>query len=135
FNPADVAKCPPVSSGQKIIPGSVTAASSSGGVGETLRDAKELFNTGTAFYKENKFSEALERYQRALEIQELLAPESLDVAASYNNIGSVYQDQGKPPEALELYQRSLAIRERLAPESLDVAASYNNIGLVYDAQG
>jgi tetratricopeptide (TPR) repeat protein len=64
-------------------------------------------------------------YQKALEIQKRLAPDSLDVAASYNNIGFVLKSQGNLKGALVEYQKALEIRKRLVPDSLAVATSYN----------
>jgi hypothetical protein len=43
---------------------------------------------------------ALINFQRALAIQEQLAPDSLTMATIYNNIGSVLKDQGDLDEAL-----------------------------------
>ena len=53
----------------------------------------------------------MKQYQRALAIQEVKAPNSLDVAKSYNNIGNVLYNKGDLDEALEQYQRALAIKE------------------------
>jgi tetratricopeptide (TPR) repeat protein len=74
-------------------------------------------------------------YQKALEVQKRLAPDSLTVATSYNNIGAVLRSQGNLEGALVEYQKALEIEERLAPDSLTVATFYNNIGLVLKSQG
>jgi tetratricopeptide (TPR) repeat protein len=77
----------------------------------------------------------LEQYQRALTIREVEAPNSLDVAGSYNNFGLVLKDKGYLDGALEQYQRALAIKDVKAPNSLDVAASSNNIGMFLRNKG
>ena len=75
----------------------------------------------------------MKEYQCALAIKGVKAPNSLDLAASYNNIGLVLYNKGDLNGALEQYQRALAIRDIKAPNSLTVAKSYNNIGAVlYD---
>ena len=101
----------------------------------TLEDARLASEKWIALHNEGKFEEALASSQKSLAIRERLAPDSLDVAQSYNNMGVVYKSQGKFSEALDQHKKSLAIRERLAPDSLDVAHSYNNIGKVYESQG
>jgi len=88
-----------------------------------LELANQFCRSGTSLYNEGKLAEALNQYQKSLAIRERLAPNSLDVAMSYNNIGNAYLSQGKLAEALNQYQKSLAIRERFAPNSLDVAMS------------
>ncbi|CAJ1966087.1 unnamed protein product [Cylindrotheca closterium] len=81
--------------------------------------------------------DALEQYQRALEIRvKALGPEHPDTASTYNNIGVVFQNQGKYEDALEQYQRALEIRVKaLGPEHPDTASTYNNMGIVFQNQG
>lgn len=109
----------------------------SGGASETLEDASRLYNEGNSFYEERKYSEALKQYKKSFEIYKRLAPNSLDLASSYDSIGNVYQAQGEEvdndeqlEEALEMYEKSLAIREVQAPGSLAVAESYHKIGVL-----
>jgi tetratricopeptide (TPR) repeat protein len=90
---------------------------------------------GLVLKSQGNLEGALVEYQKALEIQKRLAPDSLDVATSYNNIGLVLYSQGNLEGALVEYQTALEIRKRLAPDSLDVTTSYNNIGLVLYSQG
>ena len=65
--------------------------------------------------QQGKLEEVLEQYRRALDIQEKRAPDSLDVAHSYNNIESVLAEQDTLEEALEQYGQALKIQEEKAP--------------------
>jgi tetratricopeptide (TPR) repeat protein len=94
-----------------------------------------LVQEGISHYERGDLPAALASFQKGLEIQERLAPDSLAVAGSYNNIGSVLGSQGDLPAALASIRKALEIRKRLVPDSLDLAASYNNIGLVLNSQG
>jgi tetratricopeptide (TPR) repeat protein len=54
---------------------------------------------------------ALVEYQKALKIQERLAPNSLDVAKLCINIGFVLNSQGNLPAALASFRKALEIRK------------------------
>jgi CHAT domain-containing protein len=72
---------------------------------------------------------AVERYRRALLLEEQLAPESLAVAYTLHELGwAVWSGQSRFWEAEEHFKRALSIRERLAPESLDHADSLYRLG-------
>ena len=100
----------------------------------TSKDAT-IANQGIKHYHKGELKRALRCFRKALEIQEREAPNSLDVANSYNNIGGVVKDQGDLEGALKEYRKALEIQEREAPNSLTVARSYNNIGVVLKGQG
>ena len=104
---------------------------------ETELFADVYHNLGYALYGQAFYQEALEYYEKALEIREkVLGKEHPDTAATYNNIAGVYQDQGNYGEALEYYRKALEIKEKvLGREHPYTAATYNNIALVYQDQG
>ncbi|MCP4592719.1 MAG: tetratricopeptide repeat protein [bacterium] len=77
----------------------------------------------------------LDAYQRAFEIQQKLAANSLDLAISLNNLAFVAQRRGDLEQALNFHQLALEIWEKLAPDSLLVAYSVNNLGRVARDRG
>jgi tetratricopeptide (TPR) repeat protein len=66
----------------------------------------------------------------ALSIREQKAPDSLDLAGTYNNLGAVFDRQKQWGESLRYYKKALAIREQKAPDSLVLAYTYNSLGRV-----
>lgn len=84
-----------------------------------------------------KYRKALEYYNRALKIRQLIQNEnSLDTAVCYNEIGRVYNRLGDFDKALKYFNMAFKIRLSVLGESdPDTAASYNNIGCVYDSLG
>ena len=92
---------------------------------------------GMIHARQGNYNEAVEYYEKSLEIYKKSLPENHpSLAASYNNIGSVYKSMGEYSKALEYYEKSLEISEKSLPENHpSLATSYNNIGLVYDSMG
>jgi tetratricopeptide (TPR) repeat protein len=91
---------------------------------------------GFVYNSQKKYKEALEYYQKDLNISlQMIGKNHPDTATTYGNIGSVYDSQEKYKEALEYYQKSLDIQlQTIGKNHPDTAISYNNIGLVYDSQ-
>lgn len=84
------------------------------------------------------YERALEYYQRAKEIFEMIKDE-VGLAKAYNNIGLVYDVSGKYKMAIEYYNASVEIQQKVydqdpgSPKSIKMLALlYNNIGVVYD---
>jgi tetratricopeptide (TPR) repeat protein len=82
---------------------------------------------------QGKYAEAIEFYEKALEIdQKTLPANHPSLATSYNNIGAVYKDMGEYSKALSYYEKALEIQQKTLPANHpDLATSYNNIGDVY----
>jgi CHAT domain-containing protein/Tfp pilus assembly protein PilF len=97
--------------------------------------SSDLAAMGNVALNRGDLSAARDYHTQALRIRERLAPDSLDVAASFYGLGGVAYAQGDLPMAQEYLVRSLSIRERLAPDSLDVAASVTRLGNVAYRQG
>ena len=71
---------------------------------------------------------AKDYFQKALAIQERLAPGSMEVSFTLNFLGLMALNQGDVAGAKDYFQKALAIRERLAPVSLDLANSLMSLG-------
>lgn len=100
--------------------------------------AADLHELGLAAYTRGELAAAQDYHSQALAIRERLAPNSLDVAASFNSLGNAAWSRGDLADleaAHDYYNRALVIRERLAPDSLEVAASFNNLGNVASTRG
>src|SRR5207253_2150796 len=74
-----------------------------------LAVARAISALGKSSSDRGDLSGAREHYQRALAIQEKLAPASLDVAGSLSGLGIVADAQGNLAGAREYHQRALAI--------------------------
>jgi tetratricopeptide (TPR) repeat protein len=105
---------------------------------EKQEEVANLYNfMGYGFDELANYEEALNYYQKALEIREkALGKKHPDTATNYNNIGAIYSNQGDYDKALEYYQTALDIHEKaLGKEYPDTATNYNNIGAIYSNQG
>jgi tetratricopeptide (TPR) repeat protein len=67
----------------------------------------------------------------ALSIREQKAPDTLDLAGTYNNLGVVFDSLKQWDEAQRYYKMALAIQEQNAPDSLVLAYTYNSLGRVF----
>ena len=97
-------------------------------------------STGSVLDDQGKYPEALEYYNKPLEIKAKVHGQDRPlVASTYNNIGEVYRHQAKYLEALEMYDKSLKIEikvhspdHQLGPEHPGTAATQKNIGIVLE---
>jgi len=92
---------------------------------------------GTIHDGQGNYNEAVEYYEKSLEISKKSLPANhSSLAILYNNIGLVYKSMGEYSKALEYYEKDLEISKKSLPENHpDLATSYNNIGLVYKSMG
>lgn len=90
-------------------------------------------NLGRAYQSLEKYKEAMEFYNKSLQIRiEILGKNHLDVATVYNNIGDQYQEQGLYDKSLENHLEAIKIRKHLVGENhIDTGYSYHNIAMVY----
>ncbi|MCL2569229.1 MAG: tetratricopeptide repeat protein [Oscillospiraceae bacterium] len=104
---------------------------------KTILTALLYHEVGVGFFHEGIYAKALELYEKALAIREvLLGREHLAAASSYNNIGHVYVQLGDDSNAREWFGRALAICETiLGEEHPDTATVYNNLAGAYAHQG
>ncbi len=103
---------------------------------ETAETAKSLGNIGNVLASRGRHDEALEHYERALEIQqEVLDPGHVDLARTLGNIGNLLQSTGDLDAALEYHRRALVIWKRDAPQSLELAYTFGNIAIALQSTG
>ncbi len=102
-----------------------------------LLRAQLVHNDGGLLYRQGDYAGALDRYRRALEMQEqLLGPDDPLVAMTYNHLGNVMIMQGDLVNAREYCRRSLELRRRtLGERHPKVAASLNNLAVIAYQQG
>ncbi|WP_426754006.1 tetratricopeptide repeat protein [Myxococcus sp. Y35] len=83
-------------------------------VGPAEEVAAQLENhLGVVHFGEGLLPQALEHYQRALDIRErVLGPEHLETGKVLSNLALVYVRQGRVRDALPLYERTLDIQRR-----------------------
>jgi tetratricopeptide (TPR) repeat protein len=100
-------------------------------------DARLTGNLGILRQSQGRFDEAIELYERALQLhQKQYGEVSIAVANNINDLALVYEIQGKYDKAVQYHRRAMAIREQLGgPRHPEVAASHNNIGLALRNQG
>ncbi|CAF1072341.1 unnamed protein product [Rotaria sp. Silwood1] len=99
---------------------------------ETVR-ASRFYYLGEIKCHKGNYTEALEFYQKSLEIREKCLPSNHpDLAATYNGIGLIHDNMGEYAKALEFYQKSLDIQQTsISSNQPKLAETYNNIGAVY----
>jgi adenylate cyclase len=88
---------------------------------------------GLAHVSLNNFKDALENYDRAIEISEELNDQK-SIAANLNNIGLVYQGQGSYSRALTYFNKALILFEKIESKK-GMANTTGNIGNIYFEQG
>ena len=99
--------------------------------GSSDPELSKLYNKlGVNYYMLGEFDIALENYNEALRLNELIYEEKgLTDAELYNNIGIIYKLKGDFVEALDFYNRSIALKEEfLEPDDPNLASTYTNLG-------
>jgi tetratricopeptide (TPR) repeat protein len=102
---------------------------------EDEKELARIYNQiGYIKSKQSDHSNAKAFYQKAVEIQEKMRPETyLDLATTYCNIGLLFTNMEDSSQARVFHQKALVIREKLLDKNHpDLATTYNNIGLVCD---
>ena len=86
-------------------------------------------NTACVYEKQNRFDEALIKFQEELRIyKEHLPSKYSSIAETVNNIGLVYGKQNRFDEALIKYEEALRIyKETLPSNHSSIASTINNI--------
>jgi tetratricopeptide (TPR) repeat protein len=93
-----------------------TAAPAFGQTNET-----DLINKGMDFYNQDKFEEAIQAYDKVIEIN----PRN---AEAYNNKGTALGVLGKYSEALQAFEKAKTINS-------SYAEAWYNMGVIFDLQG
>ena len=89
-------------------------------------------NIGLVYQQQGKNEEALDQYNRALDIRiRVLGHDHPDVAGLYNNISDVYHHKGKVKEELDHLHREIEIQMRvLGKDHPNVASTGDNIATI-----
>ena len=88
---------------------------------------------GLCYYKLDKYSEAIDWFQKALDMQREMG-DLESVATTLNNIGLNYKMRGNNDKAIEYYEQTIRIDEELGKGN-EIAKTLNNIGMVYRVWG
>lgn len=96
-----------------------------------------LHDIGHIHEAQQRYSEAIEAYQAALELKEQhWGAAHPQVAMTLNNLAGAYESLGEYAEAKARYERALVIVEKVhGPESRELATVLNNLAGVYRALG
>lgn len=101
----------------------------------TEEEDKGVYNHELGLIKMNQceLQQALEYYEKTLEIERRILPENdPSLATTLNQIGVVYHKMKNYSKALKFYEESLEMRKKTLPENHpEIATSYGCIGLVY----
>ncbi len=105
-------------------------------------EAEEIYKQGDRLYINSQYQLALEKYQQALEIYQLIyrvsensnQSLSLKIGETLHSIGAVYNKLADYPQALEYYQQAVKLRRQINDQK-GVGISLNSIGGVYFFQG
>jgi adenylate cyclase len=98
-------------------------------LGFTVGEAYAYKNLGLVFYFKSEFRQALEQWNKSLELFEA-ANDEIGIANMLNNIGAIYKEQGVDDKALELVLRSLTISEKLN-DKLRIVSALTTIASIY----
>ncbi len=96
-------------------------------------EALALQNLGNVLLFNKDYNDALEYYERSLEIRTKINDEQ-GIAACNNNIGLVYYGKGEYNKALGYLETSLKIRTMISDKE-GIASTFNNIGATYQMLG
>jgi len=101
---------------------------------DAFKEAESLKELGACYYNKSDYSNALQEYQKALNILSHIKRNDLEVQKLYSviigNIGMVYNQRGESPKALEYYFKALKINEKIG-NLKSQANNLTNIGNVY----
>ncbi len=91
--------------------------------------AKAYKISGTAYYYQGQFREAMDEWQSAFQVFDSLQNKP-GMANILNNIGAVYFEQGDNTHALENYLKSLKLSQQIG-DDLSTATAMTNVATVY----
>ncbi len=96
-------------------------------------EALDLLSLGVDYYQQDRYHEALDVLEKALEIFQGEGLRQLE-GTTLLTIGAVYANLGQPDQALNYYQQALSTYQETGDRS-GQAVTLNNIGIVYDNLG
>lgn len=95
-------------------------------IGDTVRMAKSLNNTGSIWYNRLQFAKARSYYEQSLRLREGMK-DSIGILSSLNNIAMIYEEEKNYSGALEIHHRMLK-SAGVRHHPLDIITSTINIG-------
>lgn len=105
------------------------------GYSQTIEQAVVLFNKGNNLYNNNKYNEAIEKFQEAAEINKKLGiRQKEDLRNDFIFIGNCYQKLGEYYEALGNYQKVITLDKDLVQKAENLTY-LKNIDQTYDSWG
>ncbi|MCA2666792.1 MAG: tetratricopeptide repeat protein [Microcystis sp. M045S2] len=97
------------------------------------KEADRLLQQGVQQYEISQFREALQSWEKALQIYQEIKNRQGE-AASLDNLGSAYLSLGQYQKAIDLHQKSLVINREIVNRQGE-ARALNNLGNVYQSLG
>ncbi|CCI04501.1 CHAT domain-containing protein [Microcystis aeruginosa] len=97
------------------------------------KEADKLFEQGVQQYEISQFREALQSWEKALQIYQEIKNRQGE-AASLDNLGSAYLSLGQYQKAIDLHEKSLVINREIVNRQGE-ANSLNNLGNAYQSRG
>jgi CHAT domain-containing protein/uncharacterized protein HemY len=97
------------------------------------KEADRLLQQGVQQYEISQFREALQSWEKALQIYQEIKNRQGE-AASLDNLGSAYLSLGQYQEAIDLHKKSLVINREIVNRQGE-ANSLNNLGNAYSSLG
>ena len=89
-------------------------------------------NIGMVYQEQQQWQQALEAYQRALELKERHGQQH-QLGDTHHHIGIFYQELQQWQQALDAYQRALELKEQHGQQQA-LGSTYHQIGIVYQQQ-
>lgn len=103
---------------------------------KTIDCATLSMKAGLYCYNKAQFMQALGHFERALKIEEAVAPRRASIAIHINNIGQTLQELGDLDSALACAKCALRISEAVYGQAHpNVATNINNVGAILWAKG
>ncbi|GBL12065.1 lipopolysaccharide assembly protein B [Microcystis aeruginosa Sj] len=97
------------------------------------KEADRLLQQGVQQYEISQFREALQSWEKALQIYQEIKNRQGE-AASLDNLGSAYRSLGQYQKAIDLHKKSLVINREIVNRQGE-ANSLNNLGNAYQSRG
>jgi CHAT domain-containing protein/Tfp pilus assembly protein PilF len=102
---------------------------------KTLVESNALLSLAVVELKRGVYDGAEEHLRSAMEIDEALAPTSIQSLLAMTNLAVLYQDQGQFERAEEHYLKALGKEERYFPRSSLLEGTLDDLAVLFDQQG
>jgi CHAT domain-containing protein/Tfp pilus assembly protein PilF len=95
--------------------------------------AQSNFNIGTLYKELGRYREAIQSYQKTLDLIRNRPDLDRRVAMVLNNLGDVYSDQHEHDLALNFHEQARALKEKLKVDPDELATSVLSLGVDYQS--